>query len=250
VKLIGGSDEDRAWVSGLRGVFPDPSRQARYISDGWERMQVVLRVLKRLKAAGTRDVLELGSNPYILTLLMQRHFDFKLTLANYFGEGATQIGRVDSAELEGQRLTFRYDHFNIELDSFPYGDQSFDCVLFCEIIEHLLISPEHALAEIARTLRPGGFVVISTPNATRFTNLYFLAMGRNIYEGYSANGPYGRHNREFTLDEVVDLLDRRAFDIFESDVRNIQALARRYTWIQWMRPTVWYEHLFVVGRKR
>jgi hypothetical protein len=70
-----------------------------------------------------------------------------------------------------------------------------------------------------------------------------------VWEWYSENGAYGRHNREFTLVEVQDLLTRHGFSVFSSDVRNIQHLARRFTWIQWMRPTIWYEHLFVVGRK-
>ncbi|PYQ73935.1 MAG: hypothetical protein DMG01_21680, partial [Acidobacteria bacterium] len=69
------------------------------------------------------------------------------------------------------------------------------------------------------------------------------------WEWYSDNGPYGRHNREFTVIEVQDLLKRHGFEIYRSEVRNLQRLARRYTWLQWLRPTVWNEHLFVVGRK-
>ena len=77
-----------------------------------------------------------------------------------------------------------------------------------------------------------------------------LAQGLSVWEWYSDNGPYGRHNREFTLREVSDLLGRHGFDIHRAQVRNIQPLARRFTWLQWLRPDVWNEHLFVVGRKR
>jgi SAM-dependent methyltransferase len=241
---------ERDFVFRLQGVFHDREEQERYLRDGWVRMQVVLRLMADLRAQGVRRVLELGSNPYVLTVLLKRRFDFELELANYFGGSMTGERFTHVAELEGQRVEFPFAHFNIEEDAFPYEDGRFDCVLFCEILEHLLVSPERAVAEMARIVRPGGFLVISTPNATRLTNLYFLMLGKSIWDGYSANGPYGRHNREYTLAEVRELMERHGFEPFHAEVRNLQPLARRFTYLQKLRPNTWYEHLFVVGRKR
>jgi ubiquinone/menaquinone biosynthesis C-methylase UbiE len=44
----------------------------------------------------------------------------------------------------------------------PFGDQRFDLVICCEVLEHI---PNHrrAVAEIARVLRPGGHAVVSVP---------------------------------------------------------------------------------------
>ena len=112
----------------------------------------------------------------------------------------------------------------------------------------LLLNPDRAVAEIARVLRPGGYLIVSTPNATRLSNLYFLALGENIWEGYSEHGAYGRHNREFTLTEVCDLLGRNGFEVDHAEARNIELLAKRFRYFQWLRPTVWNAHLFVVGR--
>lgn len=44
----------------------------------------------------------------------------------------------------------------------PYGDSSFDAVVASEIIEHL-DNPMDAFSEAARVLRPGGYLIISTP---------------------------------------------------------------------------------------
>jgi len=49
----------------------------------------------------------------------------------------------------------------------PLENNSVDCVLFSEVIEHL-DHPERALAEIRRVLRPGGRVIIIFPNDFMF----------------------------------------------------------------------------------
>ena len=243
-------EDQRAQLMGMRGVFPDLAQQQHYLSIGWSRMQIVLGILDRLQKEGVHRVLELGANPYFMTLQMKWRFGFELELANFFGDQHAADQQTHVLEVGGRRMELPFRHFNIERDPFPYPPASFDCVLFCEILEHLLIAPDHAAAEIARIVRPGGYVIVSTPNATRLTNLYFLALGHSIWEWYSPNGPYGRHNREFTLTEVRNLLQRNGFDMAHAEVKNIQRLARRFTFIQWLRPTVWNEHLFVVGRRR
>ena len=245
------TETERTALMSLDGVFKDEEERRKYVTDAWPRLAHTVRCLEFLEANGVRRLLELGSNPYLLTVLTRRLFSFDVELANYFGESLPGPGpHVHGARLLGEPVEFPFTQFNAEKDPFPYPDASLDAVLFCEILEHLLVSPDHVLSEIGRVVRPGGFVVVTTPNATRLTNLYFLAMGRNIWDGYSHNGPYGRHNREFTAGEITELLDRHGFDACRVEAHNLWPLARRFTYLQWLRPIVWYEHLFVIGRRR
>jgi hypothetical protein len=152
--------------------------------------------------------LELGANPYFITWLLHEHTDLELTLANYFG-GPESKGRQTLSWLDGGQRTevvLEFDHFNSEEDRFPYDDASFDVVIYCEIIEHLLMNPVHTLKEIRRVLRPSGKLLVTTPNVARFENLMALAAGRSIYDPYSGFGPYGRHNREYSIGELIHLL--------------------------------------------
>lgn len=48
-------------------------------------------------------------------------------------------------------------------------DEEFDCVLIAEIIEHVA-HPDDFLNKVARLVKPGGFVVMSTPNGGYFLN--------------------------------------------------------------------------------
>ena len=50
------------------------------------------------------------------------------------------------------------------LESLPFPDRSFDVVLCTQVIEHLL-APEKGVRELARVLRPGGTLVITTDNS-------------------------------------------------------------------------------------
>ena len=196
-----------------------------------------------------KSLLELGSNPYFQTLLIQKYFSFDLHLANYFGDSSRNGLQVDSVNVDGKIHEFKYQHFNIECERFPYPDSTFDAVLFCEIIEHLLLSADAPIAEIGRILKPGGYMIISTPNVVRLANFALLVRGRNIYAPYSPNGAYGRHNREFSLPELEMLLRKHGFEVVKTLVTNIYPHSLQAKLLQSLRPRTWKEHLFVMGRK-
>jgi len=170
--------------------------------------------------------LELGSNPYFITYLLREYTDLDLTLANYFGgdEGKrTQTFTWDAGNGR-QSVNLDFDHFNLEESRFPYETGSFDVVVFCEIIEHLLMNPVHTLKEIRRVLKPGGLLVVTTPNVARMNNVLAMADGLSIYDPYSGFGPYGRHNREFTMHELVELLKFSGFEpetTFTADAHHV-----------------------------
>ena len=98
-------------------------------------------------------ILELGANPYFTTTLLQKFRQPQLHLANFFSAHSESEGRQRvTIHQTGEVINFSYKHFNVEEDEFPYADEIFDVVLFCEILEHLLQDPVHALAEIRRVL--------------------------------------------------------------------------------------------------
>ena len=188
-----------------------------YVADSFQRFVHTYGLVSNL--SGT--CLELGANPYFTTHLLEEHSDLELEMANYFDGSSEFVTQTlsyvaISGTHEEKELTSR--QFNVEGDEFPYPDGSMDVVLFCEIIEHLLMNPIDVLREISRVLAEDGVLVVTTPNVGRLENFLRLLNGDNIYDPYSGYGPYGRHNREYTLDELVFLLDFMGFDMEETFV--------------------------------
>ena len=71
----------------------------------------------------------------------------------------------------GEEKVFNFKLFNSETELYPYEDATFDVVLFCEILEHLIVDPIKAIAEINRVLKQGGYLILTTPNAARLDNI-------------------------------------------------------------------------------
>jgi SAM-dependent methyltransferase len=162
------------------------------------------------------NCLEIGANPYFTTYLLETYTKLRLTLANFYGQRG-QVTESLSFVPPGQGSRVEVEHrshmFNVEEDPFPFPDDTFDVVLFCETIEHLLMNPVAALTEVHRVLRPSGVLVLTTPNVARLANALSLVEGGNLYDPYSGFGAYGRHNREYTRHELHLVLGFCGFEV-------------------------------------
>ncbi len=211
----------------MRPLLPSPAAARRYLY-GFEHVtghglesfletavDRILTSLSLLPPLGPDSrVLEIGAQPYFMTAFLLKHFPAEVRCVNEDDRGAGEDGRfvLRRRDLD-EPLDIEYDRFNIEFDDFPYEDETYDVVFLCEVIEHLVHDPVHAIHEINRVLKPGGHVILSTPNPMRLENFWKVARGKNIYPPYSGWGATSRHNREFTKSELIRLLEANGFSI-------------------------------------
>jgi SAM-dependent methyltransferase len=110
----------------------------------------------------------------------------------------------------------------------PFADGDFSVVNLAQVIEHLR-DPDRLLEEISRVLRPGGYLVLSTPNLCAWFNRVLVPFGIQpiFYESSTRSaragaGPLRRfrasdhpvgHVRLFTLRALNDLLSLYGFGI-------------------------------------
>jgi SAM-dependent methyltransferase len=85
-------------------------------------------------------------------------------------------------------------------------------VLCMGVIEHIPSSPRPLLDTLNRVLRPGGLLVIDTPNLVHLYNRQKFARGEtvlaDIQAQYETALPFEGHHREYTIEELVWLLRR------------------------------------------
>ncbi len=220
-----------------------------YVNDALQRFLIILELIP--KNHQRVKLLELGANPYFMTLLIKKFRNCEIFTANYFGtqhEGLKNSVDMIFNEKHNEKHEFVYKHFNVEKDIFPYEDNEFDIILCCEIIEHLGLNPTHMLYEIHRILKPDGCLIITTPNVSRIKNVQSLLKGKNIYDPYSGYGVYGRHNREYTFEELVYLLRECNYDIIKAFAEDIHVHSFFERVINSINPDTLKDNLFVVAK--
>jgi SAM-dependent methyltransferase len=106
----------------------------------------------------------------------------------------------------------------VEPSGLPIASGCADVVIMSELIEHL-VDPDSALDEARRVLRPGGTLLLSTPNLAAWYNRGLLALGvQPLFTEVSLRDVFGRpgsqvagHLRLFTRRALVGLLAARGF---------------------------------------
>jgi SAM-dependent methyltransferase len=167
---------------------------------------------------GPQDrVLEMGAYLQITPALKTR-LGYGEVRGCYYGKR----GRVDTKEVvsdSGERFECEVDLFDAERDCFPYPDAHFSTVLCCELIEHLGQDPMHMMAEVNRVVKPGGHLVLTTPNIASLRALSAVLQGYHpgFFHAYLQprdGGPVdARHNREYTPREIRQLFEDSGFEI-------------------------------------
>jgi SAM-dependent methyltransferase len=243
----------------IRSEAAPEAAHADLVAAAWPRIRTVLELLP--DAARTGSILELGASPYLQTIALRRQCRGRLALANWFGDASApgSARLVDSRS--GEAITLAYDQFDAERDRFPYDDAQFDVVVFCELLEHLSLDPVATLAEIHRVLRPGGTLIVSTPNALSLFRLeVFLRAGSTEEARYFPGfGPGARHNREYHAAELRELLDGVGFQVETLGARDLRpvrmGIRRSLIWAGWRWVLRRYadvpreEHLFARARR-
>ncbi|WP_322797099.1 class I SAM-dependent methyltransferase [Tepidiforma sp.] len=246
------------YLLSFRWPFRNEEVHRILVEGGLPLWRQVLRFVPNPRERG--KALELGSPPFHITLLLQRFRNYDLSLTGYAADGRPEIRQVLESPEYGETHEFVCTCFNAEADTFPYPENTFDLVTWCEVIEHLTENPVHTLAEIHRVLKPGGALVISTPNACRADSIANFLAGRNIYDPYHLGAPLkgSRHSREYTFQELTGLLEGCGFAIERAaDIDIYPPLSRNRRIFRWLMNNAvsrvtgghYRYHLFVRARK-
>jgi SAM-dependent methyltransferase len=124
--------------------------------------------------------------------------------ADLLARSARAVLAVDYDEPTTRHVAWRYPAVataRADLMALPARSGAFDVVVSMQVIEHLPDQPGF-LAECLRVLRPGGTLVVSTPNRITFSPGHDVPLN-----------PY--HTRELAAGELAELLAEAGFEVRE-----------------------------------
>ena len=125
-------------------------------------------------------------------------------------------------------------HFAITADSFhlPFNNESFDCVIASEIIEHVF-DPEGFVKELFRVVKKGGSLIITTPYKEKI--VYYLCIHCN------QKTPANAHIHSFDEKKLESLYSGNDFESFEYETfgNKILLFLRTYVILQFFPLWLW-----------
>jgi SAM-dependent methyltransferase len=127
---------------------------------------------------------------------------------------------VDHELMRSRQAAFGDVRFLVgDAQPLPFRDGAFDAVFAGELIEHLP-DPRPGVAEFRRVLRPGGTLILTTPNRLRLANL-----------ADRSERPYSPdHLSELSYDEVGALLASEGFTVRRATGLHLELL------LNWLSP--------------
>lgn len=193
---------------------PSDNGSREYIKTHETRLEKTLAITP--PGGETDRVLEMGAYLQITPALKSK-LGYGEVRGCYYGPAGETKKRTVTSEA-GETFACEIDLFDAESDPFPYPDGHFTTVLCCELLEHLPTDPMHMMGEINRVLKPGGFLVLTTPNIASLRSIAAVLQGFHpqLFSTYlrpKDGETDARHHREYTPAEIRQLLENSGFEV-------------------------------------
>ena len=198
----------------LRRLHVEKGEPRAYFEKHLPRLARTLTLVPESRQHGA--ILELGCYGQI-TPFLQEFCGYQSVRGAHYGPLGITEDKV--VKLSSATVAFKVDLFDAERDRFPYSDATFETVLVCEMIEHLLRDPIQMLLECRRVLVEGGRLLLSTPNIASLTSVARVLHGYDnpqIYSHYDLPNPKNNevpHVREYTAFELKEAVEAAGFEI-------------------------------------
>lgn len=159
------------------------------------------------------QILDIGSWPGYLTMSLSE-MGAKVTVLDLEPERIKILGKF----IDISAIKIDLNHF----EKLPLKSNFYDGIVLGEIVEHLNPSKiPNILSELKRALKPGGFIILTTPNKFCFGNLVrFYFWNKKFETDHSGHG----HCREYSQREIEFHFRNCGLKICKSQLRDFYSL--------------------------
>lgn len=167
-----------------------------------------------------RRLLDIGCGPMDKTAVLKK-LGFDCCAADDLTDPwHLQDGNRAKIKRFAEAMGIAFHHQNEGDYSLPFEENSFDVVSAFAVIEHLHESPRRLLNTMGCYARPGGLLVVTTPNSVNLRKRISVLFGRTNYppveQFLSAMGTWRGHVREYTLGELTYVCGQAGFEVVAS----------------------------------
>lgn len=170
----------------------------------------VVRVASTLERRGIRGrILDLGSYFGNFALTLARAGYEVVAVHSYSDYAPAFDGHVAAMRAAGVQVL---DTAQVGAELAGLGEAAFDAVLCLGVLEHVPHTPRLLLGAIDRVLKPGGWLVLDTPNLAYEYKRRQLARGESVFPPiamqFESEIPFEGHHREYTVTELRWIVQR------------------------------------------
>lgn len=172
-----------------------------YVGFHSRRFAILCELVEQLGAHERTKLLDIG--PTYTSKMFYEHFKCRVDSLGFDPDEETAFGKNYQFDLNlaQSEETWRKD----------LGD--YDIVVIAEVIEHLYTAPRLVLQYLKTLVKPGGHIVLQTPNALGLKMRLQLLFGKHPFEQISERPGSPNHYRESTLKEFKAFAEGAGLEI-------------------------------------
>ncbi|MBU1179756.1 class I SAM-dependent methyltransferase [Patescibacteria group bacterium] len=198
------------------------------LSDGWRKEfrlhEKTLNLINEyMPSLANKRILDIGCGLGILVRALSK-----------LGARAEGVDKhiLDEWGINGVKELWREKEIKISINDFllePYDADSFDMIISEDVFEHLKYTQKEFMDKIYKLLRPGGIMILATPNLASFLKRARMLFGKSPYwdlkDFFLNKQPYG-HIREFTGFELGQMAKLSNLEVMDVKHYNIYIKSR------------------------
>ena len=170
---------------------------------------ILEEMLKWKEITKNTKILDAGCGESHLSVALKKMFNADIHCIDLFEKPRERL----------ERHGIKFYKQDFSLKPLPFKSNNFDVIIFTDVIEHLTSGQHFILREFKRVLKPGGIILISTPNILSFPKRIKFILGNSPLTPFQ-DLLLQDHIHEYSLEELNSFIGSAKLEIKNSKIVN------------------------------